>query len=59
MSQQVRECRQELKFTREVKRGKPTAAITLQYDKLYVDSKCYVWNDSEGQVVEFDPGTEV
>jgi len=46
MSRRVRECRQELrKFMRDVKRGNPTAAITLQYDKLYVDNKCYVWND--------------
>ena len=64
--------RQELrKFMREVKRGNPTAAITLQvsyisfwyihcsiylitcvfqYDKLYVDNKCYVWNDLQVKV---------
>jgi len=59
MSRQVRECRQELrKFMREVKREKPTAAITLQYDKLYVDNKCYVWNDFQGRVMEFAPGEQ-
>ena len=26
------------------------AQVHLQYDKLYVDGKCFVWNDHRGKV---------
>ena len=51
MSRRVRECRAELrKFMREVKKGNPAASVCLQYDKLYVDGKCFVWNDHRAKV---------
>ena len=28
------------------------AQVMLQYDKLYVDGKCYAWNDVQGRVTE-------
>ena len=27
-----------------------TVQVHLQYDKLYVDGKCFVWNDHRGKV---------
>ena len=53
----VRESRTELrKFMREVKKQNPAANVTLQYDKLFVNHRCYVWSDMQGQVVEHIPG---
>ena len=37
---------------REVKKQNPAANVTLQYDKLFVNHRCYVWSDMQGQVVE-------
>ena len=52
-SRRVRESRTELrKFMREVKKQNPAANVTLQYDKLFVNHRCYVWSDMQGQVVE-------
>ena len=49
----MRESRQELrKFLREVKKSNPAATCSMQYDKLYVDKKCYTYNTAEGRVVE-------
>ena len=28
--------------------------VHLQYDKLYVDGKCFVWNDHRGKVTSHD-----
>ena len=53
LTRRVRESRQELrKFQREVKKNNPAASCSLQYDKLYVDKKCYIFNTAEGRVVE-------
>ena len=30
------------------------AQVHLQYDKLYVDGKCFVWNDHRGKVTNHD-----
>ena len=50
----VRESRLELrKFLRELKKNNPSAVCTLQYDKLYVNHRCYVWSEVQGRVVEF------
>ena len=52
----VRESRLELrKFLRELKKNNPSAVCSLQYDKLYVNHRCYVWSDVQGRVVEFTP----
>ena len=37
---------------RDVKRGNPSATLVLQYDKLYVNHRCFVWNDVQGKVTE-------
>ena len=53
IARRVRESRQELrKFLREVKRANPAAVCSLQYDKLIVNHRCYVYNAAEGKVVE-------
>ena len=52
----VRESRNELrKFMRDVKRQNPAANVVLQYDKLFVNHRCYIWNDIQGQVIEHTP----
>ena len=35
-----------------MRRANPEKSCFLQYDKLYIDSKIYVFNDVLGQVVE-------
>lgn len=53
LSKRTRECRQELrKFMRQIKRANPEKACYLEYDKLYVDSKIFVYNEALGQVIE-------
>jgi len=53
LSKRTRENRQELrKFLRQIKRVNPEKACYLEYDKLYVDSKIFIWNDALGQVIE-------
>ena len=52
LSKRTRESRNELrKYMRKVKRNNPSASCFLQYDKLYVDSKIYVFNDLQGKVL--------
>ena len=52
----VRESRAELrKFLRDVKRQNPAANTVLQYDKLFVNHRCYVFSDIQGKVVEYSP----
>ena len=62
----VREARTELrKFIRESKKTNPGASCHLQYDKAYLNrrwveevpprSRCYVWSEERGKVVEFSP----
>ena len=56
ISRRVRESRTELrKFMRDVKKQNPAANILLQYDKLFVNHRCYVWSDFQGKVVEYIP----
>ena len=51
LSKRTRESRQELrKFMRTVKKTNPERRCFLEYDRLYVDQKIYVWNDIAGQV---------
>ena len=35
-----------------MKRNNPAATCFLQYDKLFIDHKVYVWNDVQGKVME-------
>ena len=42
---------------REVKRGNPSVVCNLQYDKLYVNHRCFVWSDVQGRVVPYTPVT--
>ena len=52
----IRESRQELrKYMREVKKNCPSSVCNLQYDKLYVNHRCYVWSDTQGRVVQYSP----
>ena len=52
----MRESRTELrKFMRDVKKQNPAANILLQYDKLFVNHRCYVWSDIQARVVEYAP----
>lgn len=52
----MRESRTELRrFMREMKKNNPNLICYLQYDKLFVDNKCYVWNDLQAKVVEHFP----
>ena len=44
---------------REVKRGNPSVVCNLQYDKLYVNHRCFVWSDVQGRVVPYTPVTLV
>ncbi|TRY80886.1 hypothetical protein TCAL_04708 [Tigriopus californicus] len=53
LSKRTRESRQELrKFMRKIKRANPEKNCFLEYDKLYIDHKIFVYNDAMGQVVE-------
>ena len=52
-SRKTREARQELrKFLRLVKKTNPERRCFLQYDKLYIDSKLFFFNEVTGQVEE-------
>ena len=52
-SKKTREARQELrKFLRLVKRSNPERRCLLQYDKLYIDGKLFLFNEVTGQVEE-------
>ena len=54
MSRRVREARTELrKFMRDLKKSNPAATCHVQYDKLFVNHRCYVWSESQARVVEF------
>ena len=53
ISKKVREARQELKkFLRVVKRNSPDKYCFLQYDKLFVGGKVFVYDETEGKVME-------
>ena len=53
MNKKTRESRAELrKYMRSVKRNNPSANFILQYDKLYIDNKVFIWNDIQGKVIE-------
>ena len=53
MNKKTRDSRAELRrFIRAVKRNNPGANCVLHYDKLYVDSKVFVYNDVQGKVIE-------
>ena len=52
-SKKTRECRQELrKFLRHVKKNNPEKRCFLQYDKLFIDGKIFVYNEMTGMVSE-------
>ena len=56
MNRKTRESRNELRrFMRTIKRTNPSVNCVLQYDKLVVDNKIFVWNDI--QVSGLSPGT--
>ena len=57
-SKKTRESRQELrKFMRHVKKNNPEKRCHLQYDKLYIDGKIFIYNDMSGQVEEMGKNT--
>ena len=52
----VREQRSELiKFSREVHRRFPSKHCEIKYDKLYVDSEVYVWDDKHQKIERISP----
>jgi hypothetical protein len=52
-------CRAELrKHMRKVKRSDPSAACFIQYDKLYVNNKIFVFNDLQGKVAYKHPSRQ-
>ena len=52
-SKKTREARQELrKFLRMVKKTNPERRCFLQYDKLYVEGKLFLYNEMTGMVEE-------
>ena len=52
-SKKTREARQELRrFLRLVKKSNPERRCFLQYDKLYIDGKIYMYSEVTGQVEE-------
>merc|ERR1712079_442693 len=57
MNRKTRESRAELRrFMRNIKRANPSVSCVLQYDKLVVDHKIFVWNDIQGKVIEQSGG---
>ena len=51
MSKRTRESRSELrKFMRKIKKSDPNATCFMQFDKLYINNKIYVFNDLQGRV---------
>jgi len=57
MSRSIRGSQKELrKFMRDVKRGNPSTACNLQYDKLWVGGRCYRFDMEEGRVVGMENG---
>lgn len=56
MSKRIRESRGELrKYMRKIKKANPEATCFMQYDKLYVNNKIYVFNDLQGRVSFHQP----
>ena len=59
ISKRTRETRAELrKFMRKIKKSNPDATCFMQYDKLYVNNKIYVFNDLQGRVSVSCPVTQ-
>jgi len=59
MSRRVRESRCHLrKFMKDLKSKSPGLIFSLQYDRLYVEHKCFVWSDVQRKVVQYYPGVE-
>ena len=57
MSRSTRDTRRELeRFMREVKRNNPGAAVRLDYDKVEVGTRSYVFSVEEGRVIEREGG---
>ena len=53
LSKKTREARQQLrKFMQEVKRKSPEKKCFLEQDKLFVDGKIFMFNETERKVVE-------
>ena len=53
----TRDTRRELeRFMREVKRNNPGAAVKLDYDKVEVGARSYVFSLEEGRVIEREGG---
>ena len=51
LSKRTRESRQELrKFMRHVKRINPEKRCFLQYDKLFIDGKVFIFSEASGSV---------
>ena len=58
LSKKTREARQELrKFMRHVKKTNPEKRCHLQYDKLFIDGKIFLYNEALGQVEEIGKST--
>ena len=53
LPKKIQKRRKELrKILRVMKRGNPSKQAYLQYDKLYVDGKTFVYNEATGNVTE-------
>ena len=57
LSKKTREARQQLrKFMREMKRNSPEKRCFMEQDKLFVDGRVFIYNETEGRVVEQKDG---
>jgi hypothetical protein len=53
LSKKTREARQQLrKFMQEMKRHSPEKRCFMEQDKLFVDGRVFLYNETEGRVVE-------
>jgi len=56
VSRKTRDARQELrKYMRDVRRNSPEKFCKMQYDKLVVEDRVFVFSEEEGRVVEEIP----
>ena len=57
MSKKTREARQELrKFMVKVRKSNPEKRCFIQYDKLFINSRVFIFSQEEGRVVPQDGG---
>jgi hypothetical protein len=53
LSKRTREARQQLrKFMKKVKKNRPDKHCFLQYDKLFIDGRVFMYSEKAGRVIE-------